>query len=323
MILINSIQKDYSTNDVMDWLRWYKQDVIRINEHSKISDLNINFRGDCLVVSFKVDGTICCLDKIKSYWFRRGVLDFTNFVPNSNTVSKDMKQSIYSHLINEELKTIEEFIVHILESKNKLGSYYNSNANKLKSLLIAKEFGLKTPIGLVSSLKSSLVKFNNEYQSLISKGIQDILSFVYDNKSYSYITELVQSEDIAEMNTSFFPSLLQENVQKRYELRSFYLKGEFYTMAIFSQEDEQTKVDFRDYNLEKPNRTVPYKLPFDIENKLDLFMKNMDLDTGSIDIIVTPELEYVFLEVNPVGQYGMTSIPCNYYLDEKIAKLLA
>jgi glutathione synthase/RimK-type ligase-like ATP-grasp enzyme len=93
-------------------------------------------------------------------------------------------------------------------------------------------------------------------------------------------------------------------------------------MSIFSQNDEQTKVDFRDYNIERPNRTVPYKLPKDIEDKLSLFMSRMELDTGSIDIIVTPDMEYVFLEVNPVGQYGMTSLPCNYYLDEKIAKCL-
>jgi hypothetical protein len=30
----------------------------------------------------------------------------------------------------------------------------------------------------------------------------------------------------------------------------------------------------------------------------------------------------VFLEVNPTGQYGMVSDPCNYYLDKKIAEYL-
>ena len=31
---------------------------------------------------------------------------------------------------------------------------------------------------------------------------------------------------------------------------------------------------------------------------------------------------YYFLEVNPVGQFGMTSIPCNYDLHEVVAKHL-
>jgi len=46
------------------------------------------------------------------------------------------------------------------------------------------------------------------------------------------------------------------------------------------------------------------------------------LNSGSIDILVTPNNEYVFLEVNPVGQFGMVSQPCNYYLEKRIAERL-
>jgi hypothetical protein len=30
----------------------------------------------------------------------------------------------------------------------------------------------------------------------------------------------------------------------------------------------------------------------------------------------------VFLEINPVGEFGMVSIPCNYNLHEKVYKTL-
>ena len=46
------------------------------------------------------------------------------------------------------------------------------------------------------------------------------------------------------------------------------------------------------------------------------------MNTGSFDFILTSEGEYVFLEVNPIGQFGMVSYPCNYYLEEKIVDLL-
>ena len=94
-------------------------------------------------------------------------------------------------------------------------------------------------------------------------------------------------------------------------------------MAIFSQEDKQTVIDFRNYNDQIPNRYVPYKLPHNIEDKIDKFMHKMNLDTGSIDMIVTPDLKYIFLEVNPVGQYDMVSVPCNYYLHKKIAQTIS
>jgi glutathione synthase/RimK-type ligase-like ATP-grasp enzyme len=52
-------------------------------------------------------------------------------------------------------------------------------------------------------------------------------------------------------------------------------------------------------------------------------MTDLCLDTGSIDIVRTTDGRYVFLEVNPVGQFGMVSVPCNYNLELKVAKYLA
>jgi hypothetical protein len=39
-------------------------------------------------------------------------------------------------------------------------------------------------------------------------------------------------------------------------------------------------------------------------------------------MIVTPEKKYIFLEVNPIGQFNQVSIPCNYAIEEKIANYL-
>lgn len=39
-------------------------------------------------------------------------------------------------------------------------------------------------------------------------------------------------------------------------------------------------------------------------------------------MIVTPDDEYVFLEVNPVGQYDYVGKRCNYQLDKEIALTL-
>jgi glutathione synthase/RimK-type ligase-like ATP-grasp enzyme len=82
-------------------------------------------------------------------------------------------------------------------------------------------------------------------------------------------------------------------------------------------------IDYRNYNYGKPNRFVPIVLPIEIEQKLHALMEVLQLNTGSIDLIYTKNNEYVFLEVNPVGQYGgMVSEPGNYYLDKIIAKHL-
>lgn len=118
-------------------------------------------------------------------------------------------------------------------------------------------------------------------------------------------------------------SVFQEKLDKELEIRTFFLNGKCYSMAIFSQLDSQTSVDFRKYNLTTNNRNVPYQLSRMLEEKITKLMDELKLNTGSIDIIKTKDGRYVFLEVNPVGQYGMTSFPCNYHLDRKIAEYLA
>jgi hypothetical protein len=47
----------------------------------------------------------------------------------------------------------------------------------------------------------------------------------------------------------------------------------------------------------------PYQLPEEIELKILRFMRRMGLVFGSLDMIVTPEGEYIFLEVNEQGQF--------------------
>jgi len=90
-------------------------------------------------------------------------------------------------------------------------------------------------------------------------------------------------------------------------------------MAIFSQGDSQTELDFRRYNYDKPNRVTPFRLPVELELKLKKLADHFELKTGSFDLIRTQDNNYVFLEVNPGGQFGMVSYPCNYFLEKQIA----
>lgn len=322
-VLIVGDDFDYSTNSVIDWLSTFKVKSVRLSETNVIIGVNLSMTESGSSIVLKTHQGSINFDDIISFWFRRGRIK-SNFIDVECEIKTDnIYKGTRDHLFFEENKTLIEYVVFELSKLTKIGNYYQPNANKLISLQVASSLNIKTPNTFISNEKDVLKNLFNHNKSMITKGIQDVLSFAVDEKSYAYCTNIVHKEDIQEMSNHFFPSLLQPNIPKLYELRIFYLLGEFYSMAIFSQNDDKTKVDFRNYNCEKPNRTVPYLLPKDIEQKLDLFMRNMNLDTGSIDMIVTPEFEYVFLEVNPVGQYGMTSYPCNYYLDEIIAKHLA
>jgi glutathione synthase/RimK-type ligase-like ATP-grasp enzyme len=167
------------------------------------------------------------------------------------------------------------------------------------------------------------LEFKKNHGRIITKAIKYPF-FFRERESYLSAggTRLVDYKDIEDLNDYFFVSIFQEYIEKKYEIRVFFFEDKYYPMAIFSQNDEGTKIDFRNYNREKPNRCVPIKLPKIILSKLNNLMCEKNLNSGSIDIIVTPENDFVFLEVNPQGQFHWLSESCNYYIEREIANSL-
>jgi glutathione synthase/RimK-type ligase-like ATP-grasp enzyme len=67
---------------------------------------------------------------------------------------------------------------------------------------------------------------------------------------------------------------------------------------------------------------VPYRVPDEVASKVVTLMNRLDLETGSLDLIRAVDGKTYFLEVNPVGQFGMVSKPCNYHLERRVAEYL-
>lgn len=255
-------------------------------------------------------------------WYRRGEF-FVENIP-VRLRDKEMNEDIKSQ-INNEKRVLSDYLYNKLDESNikKIGNYYKTiNLNKLRVLQKANEAGLRTPATIITTIKSELEAFAKQYLNIISKAISDVKAFEYKDEGYIY-TYTSDVNDFDSIEDEFFPTLFQEKIQKKYELRIFYLHGNIYPMAIFSQNDKQTKTDFRNYNYQVPNRNVPYKLPKVLSIKIKKLMNMIGLDTGSIDMIIDKKNNFFFLEVNPVGQYDMVSYPCNYNLHREIAKYLS
>ena len=65
-----------------------------------------------------------------------------------------------------------------------------------------------------------------------------------------------------------------------------------------------------------------HPLPNDIEDKLIKLMDRMNLKFGAIDFRLTPDGEYVFLEINPAGEYLFISERTELAIPESIATAL-
>lgn len=326
MVLILSRQDDGSTLDVIEWLISFKKKYIRIDsDNDRTKFVYYNIEDNKLV--FSQNGKEINLLKRTSLWYRRSGFSTNSLDRNNKTYEREVFLRDHNHQphIQLELKALFDFIHYSLEkSCNVLGNYKKAALNKMEVLNIAKEKGMKIPLGFIVTKKEHLIHLikNNKKNTIITKALGEGVYKITKKYGYYSYTERLTLKNVTTLPDNFFPSLIQLEIKKKLELRVFYLKENFYSMAIFSQQDKTTATDFRKYNQKKPNRTIPYLLPDDIKKKLVHIFNELSLNTGSVDLLVDEGNDYVFLEINPIGQFSMTSLPCNYYLEKKIAQIL-
>jgi glutathione synthase/RimK-type ligase-like ATP-grasp enzyme len=194
--------------------------------------------------------------------------------------------------------------------------------NKVHALRLAAAAGLEIPPTLVTNQRAEIEEFRRRHGRVITKSVGEVTFIPLGERTFGLYTAEAEADDVAALPEVLFPSLVQALVEKEFEIRVFCLGGELWPMAIFSQGSERTAMDFRQYDVRRPSRSVPYRLPQEIAASLRAFLREAGLTSGSVDLIRTPDGRHVFLEVNPAGQFLMVSNPCNYRLQKRVAEHL-
>jgi ATP-GRASP peptide maturase of grasp-with-spasm system len=326
MILIISSEDDKTTTSIQRWLLYLGARYVRINDSTKVRVKKFVLNDQRQEVELILDDAfhknqVISLNDIKAVWYRRGHIniDMTNYENPEFSVASNKKANEY--LYNEK-KIVSKAIIDILKEKQSVNSEFDTEINKLIALKEARKNGLSIPATLISGSLRELNRFLTNEQNVITKAVNES-GFRTPEFEISGGTEIITDTGFVQDPEAFiFPSQMQENLDKAFELRIFFIFQEYYATAIFSQSNKKTKTEFRNYDFKKPNRVVAYSLPTEIKEKLIKTMRHLNLNCGSIDMVVTKNGRYVFLEVNPVGQFEQVSYPCNYLLERRIAQVL-
>lgn len=189
-------------------------------------------------------------------------------------------------------------------------------------LAVAKICGLKIPETLISNMPERVKivydKFNRE---MIVKPVRT--GYIETSgKPMAIYTSKLSEEHIKNLEqVSITPSIFQPLIKKISDIRVTIVGEKVFTAEIDSQSEEAASIDWR--KTENPN--IPHSmhvLPHDIENKLLYLMKKLALSFGAIDLILNENGEYIFLEVNPGGQWLWLERILNFSISEEIANWL-
>ncbi len=323
-ILIISTKFDKPVNKVVDWLIYNNKNFLRFYyEDESIKDIKIDIKNNNFEMSFisakgLKNSFLIKSSEISSVWYRNGTLLFHWDVKN-NIIHPLLAEKVEKYYDNE-LTVLFDYLFHSLENKIKLGDYKYRKQNKLINLVLAKECEIDIPETIITNKKKDVQNFNNSNKSIINKPLFEIFIANAEKHQYRNYVEEVRSNSIDNIQEIIFPQLFQKKIEKKYELRIFFMNNVFFTLSIFNNSNN---VDWRSSSYENIFvRHVPYTLPKTVKKKLINFIKKVKLSVGAIDMIVDENNKYIFLEVNPLGQFAYHSKICNYFIEKKIAELL-
>ena len=179
---------------------------------------------------------------------------------------------------------------------------------KGEQLLRAARMGFRIPASLISNRPDSVRRFSAAvggdmvFKSLSSPYLGADQVAEEDRIASGLPTTRIAGEHESMIESvAQLPCLFQEYVAKSYELRVTVIGDQVFAAKIHSQDDERTMTDYRDYSAEI--RYEATQLPDDVTRRCREFVHSYGLTFGALDLIVTPQGEYVFLENNPGGQF--------------------
>jgi glutathione synthase/RimK-type ligase-like ATP-grasp enzyme len=121
----------------------------------------------------------------------------------------------------------------------------------------------------------------------------------------SSLSQRLRQEEALELleQVPICPVIFQEYIEKKLELRITVIGDKVFPCAIYSQDSSNVanKTDWR--HDPYASRHEAYPLPKEIEEKCVKLIQNLGLKYGAIDMIVTPDDEYIFLETNANGAW--------------------
>jgi glutathione synthase/RimK-type ligase-like ATP-grasp enzyme len=193
--------------------------------------------------------------------------------------------------------------------------------NKPFQLSVAAAAGLQIPRTVVTNDPSVIREAFADFQRMVVKPVRSGY-LVHNGQEYSVYTSRVMEEHLEQLGSAkYSPSIYQELVPKRFDLRITIVGRRVFAVAIDSQSDPAAAVDWRQTaNPHLPHHRVD--LPARLNARLLHLMDSLRLTFGAIDMIETPENDYIFLEINPSGQWLWLDDVLNLGISDAVARWL-
>ncbi|MGS2762104.1 MvdC/MvdD family ATP grasp protein [Sinomicrobium sp. M5D2P9] len=318
ILIITHSKDNASIAAVSGFLKESGAQVIRFNvdEYPLKYRLSSRFENSAWQVFLDVDENRESLHDITAVWYRRShnlAAGLQNILEGTYLTSaqKEIRRTLFGMLESMPCFQIDRF------------SKYRRLDSKEEQMKIASSLGLRIPDTCITNNPEEARDFVRSHPQGTIVKMQSSFAIYREGKEHVVFTNVVSEKDLDAIDTlQYCPMQFQEKLEKARELRVTIVGNAVFTYAIDSAKLENAKIDWRREGNTLLSQWEPYALPEDIREKLLRLMDVYEVNYGAIDIIVTPQDEYYFLEINAAGEYLWLDRLANGAISEHLARVL-
>jgi glutathione synthase/RimK-type ligase-like ATP-grasp enzyme len=315
MILILTAPDDLHADRVERKLFGRRAPVFRFDPANFPATAEISVRFDAAGVSARLrteDGELS-LRSVRTIWYRR---------PGRPQAALRIREADTRRAVAEEAQVVLDDLWGALDCRWVPGPRPALAHRKIAHLKLAAELGFELPTTLVTNRPDDLLELYRETRGhLVSKRAGYSFLSTSDSPFCRY-TEVVSPRDVGYAGAlTLCPITLQAYVPKAVELRVTVVGTRAFAAEIASQSSNHSRHDWRRYDYSSV-RYRRHALPADLERRCIELVRRLDLRFGAIDLVLTPDGDYTFLEINPNGQYLWIEHATGLPISEAVCDLL-
>ena len=317
MILLITNKDDVTTDFVVNRLNKLGEPYYRLNAEDLVSGVGVNLdigKDEYVLIDHQRNQQIS-LSSVKSVYYRRpGLPEIDMSALSIGEVSFIKREVVYTL----------EGIYKILRDRFWISpvASIREAENKIYQLLVARDIGFEIPRSLVTTSPEKAEVFFNELEGECV--IKPIRNGKVDDPGNPMVvfTTLIAADDVGLLNgVRRSPTYLQGKIDKVADIRVTVVGTRVFSAKICSQEYEETMIDWRKGENSKI-RHEKIELPLEVQDKCIELVKRLGLHFGAIDFVLCKNMRYVFLEINPNGQWGWIEKRLGYDISGAIVDLL-
>jgi glutathione synthase/RimK-type ligase-like ATP-grasp enzyme len=165
--------------------------------------------------------------------------------------------------------------------------------NKVAQLAVAAAEGWSVPSTLVTNSGTELLAYANATDRVIFKTFTSTTWCMIDARRLpNTYTDVLST-------LAFAPAIFQNEIVTKRDIRVAAIDGDLFSVSV----ERSSHVPLLDHRLDHQSVLTAHTLPDDVARRLRRTLTRLGLRYAAVDLLLDDRGDYIFLEVNPSGQF--------------------